>query len=269
MGDELRPPNNSVLNDLMKNTIVISIATMLFTCVAHADPKIIAGPITNPGNGHDYYLLTPDTWTASEAAAQNLNGTLAIVRNAGEQEWLFSTFAAYGGTKRNLWIGLHRVGPQRTLMWATGEKADYSNWVDGEPDDTGRAEGFVFMASSSRPWGFAAGRWNDYTDSGSAGDPLCGVVEVQGTANPKALTKNERALIGTWYENGDPDRPCWIAGTENRIFAIDHNSSASRLLSSAKGVLYATGWVQHGDIVKDKILWSKGNWWSRTPVTDK
>lgn len=238
----------------------------MFLCTAHADPKIIAGPITNPGNGHDYYLLSPGTWMASEAAAENLDGTLATIRNAGEQEWVFSTFAACGGTNRNLWIGLHRVGPERTLEWATWEKADYSNWADGQPDDAGRAESFVFMASLDRPWGMPAGKWNDYTDAEIAGDPLCGVVEVMGKANPKTLTETEKALIGTWYAQGDPDRACWIAGTENRLFAIDHSGSMSRLLSSTQGALFAPRWVQHAEVVKDRILWSKGNWWSRTPV---
>jgi hypothetical protein len=246
------------------------VALMHLAGIAHASPKIIAGPIANPGNGHDYYLLAPDTWTASESAAQNLAGTLAIIRNTAEQEWVFSTFAAYGGTNRNLWIGLYRVGPERTLAWATGEELDYVNWAGGQPDDTGGREGFVFIASAGRPWGFPPGSWNDYTDSaGGAGDPLCGVVEVLGKSNPASLTTEEKALIGTWYEHGDRDRPCWITGTENLLFAIDHNRGTSRLLSTAKNTLYASNWVQHGDVVKDRILWSKGNWWSREPVTYK
>lgn len=251
----------------MKSAIVFcSVAAALFVCAAQAEPKIIAGPITNPGNGHDYYLLASDTWTASEAAAENLDGTLAIIRNAGEQEWVFSIFAAYRGRNRNLWIGLHRVGPGRSLEWVTGEKPDFTNWAGGQPDDKGRAEGFVFMASSSRPWGFAAGSWDDYTDGGGIGDPLCGVVEVMGKANPKALTSEEKALIGTWYFNGDPDRACWIAGTENKLFAIDHSGLSSRLVSSTSDAFFAPRWVQRADVVKDRIVWSKGNWWSRTPM---
>jgi hypothetical protein len=251
----------------MRNAIVFcSVAAALFVCAAHAQPKIIAGPIANPSNGHDYYLLAPDTWTASEAAAENLDGFLATIRNAGEQEWVFSTFATYGGTNRNLWIGLHRVGPEKSLVWANWEKADFSNWAEGQPDDTGRAEGFVFVASSSRPFGFPAGRWNDYPDGQGAGDPICGVVEVMGKANPKTLTGAEKELIGTWYFNGDPDRACWIAATENKLFAIDHSGSTSRLVSSTPDAVYATRWVQRGEIVKDRILWSKGNWWSRTPM---
>jgi hypothetical protein len=251
---------------MKRATVFCSIAAALFVCAAQAEPRIIAGPITNPSNGHDYYLLSPDTWTASEAAAENLDGTLATIRNAGEQEWVFSTFGAHEGTNRNLWIGLHRVGPERSLVWATSEKADFSNWAEGQPDDAGRAEGFVFMASANRPWGIPAGRWNDYTDSQSAGDPLCGVVEVMGKANPKTLTEKEKSLIGTWYYNGDPDRACWIAATENKLFAIDHSGNTSRLLMSTQEDFFAPRWVQRAEVVKDKILWSKGNWWSRTPM---
>ena len=35
---------------------------------------ILLGPVTNPANGHSYYLLTQNTWTASEAEAVALGG---------------------------------------------------------------------------------------------------------------------------------------------------------------------------------------------------
>jgi hypothetical protein len=82
----------------------------------------------------------------------------------------------------------------------------------------------------------------------------------------KSLSSHEKALVGVWYENGDKDRPCWIAGTENALFAIDHNRSTSRALLTAEGFLFASHWQQHAEIVSDKIIWSRGTWWSRKPV---
>src|ERR1700712_2882100 len=63
--------------------------------------SVIAGPVTNPVNGHAYYLLSPDTWSGSEATAVAMGGTLATVRSADEDLFLYTTF----GANRNLWIG--------------------------------------------------------------------------------------------------------------------------------------------------------------------
>src|ERR1017187_5437640 len=88
---------------IMKTTIALCGAALVsFAAIFHIRADIIAGPITNPANGHDYYLLTPNTWTASEAEAENLGGTLVVINNAAEEEWVFSKFGAYGGTNRNL-----------------------------------------------------------------------------------------------------------------------------------------------------------------------
>jgi hypothetical protein len=275
----------------MKTTIALcGTAIMLFATVpSRAD--IIAGPITNPANGHDYYLLSPNTWTMSEAEAESLDGTLAVIKNSKEQEWVFSAFGAYGGTNRNLWIGLHRSFHGGPLVWVTGEKLDYADWAGGQPDDSGGVEDCVFMVSSNRPWGlFPAGTWDDITDSAIIdGSAPNGVVELPGKAHELSLSKAERALIGNWYEGGNIERPCWIVGTDKLLFVISNNRLATRASLSADGTLIAynfrSGWPigqgdfgypfmppranlqteMRGEIMKDKILWSNGTWWSRKP----
>ncbi len=127
----------------MKIIIASCSAAILLLAAFQTRASIIAGPITNPANRHDYYLLTPDTWTASEAEAEQLGGTLAIIRNAAEQEWVFSKFGAYGGTNRNLWIGLHRQWQGGPFVWITNEKLDYVNWENGQPDNAGGVENCV------------------------------------------------------------------------------------------------------------------------------
>jgi hypothetical protein len=132
----------------------------------------------------------------------------------------------------------------------------------------------------------ALGSWNDLPD----GSLLCGVVELPGKANELSLSKPERALIGNWYEGGHVERPCWIAGTDNALFVIPGNKVAARAGLCADGSLFVSnfqsGWPMavrgfggynsmpdanpqmgmHGEIMKDKILWSNGTWWSRKPV---
>jgi len=251
----------------MKTTFALcSAAIISFAISFHAGAGIIAGPIANPANGHDYYLLTPNNWTASEAEAENLGGTLAIIRNAEEQKWVFSTFSAYGDTNRNLWIGLHRQWPSGPLVWVTDDKVDYANWSAGNPDNAGGVENCVLMYN---PKDLQPGKWNDFSDTGTMSDPICGVVEVPGKSNEKALTEKEKSLIGNWYNNGDPDQPCEIAATDHLLYAVDQNRGASRIIYTSDGLLFFPSWKQHAEIVKDKILWSRGNWWSRKPAEYK
>jgi hypothetical protein len=227
---------------------------------------ILAGPIANPANGHDYYLLAPNTWSASEAEAENLGGTLAIIRSPAEQDWIYSHFSVHDGTNLNLWIGLRRVGFERTLVWMTGEKMDYVHWAGGQPDDMGRVESCVFMASASRPWGFPAGAWADIADSGVVdGSAPDAVVEVPGKSRETSLTGKEKSLIGVWYETGSSSQPCYISGTDNMLFAINHGR-AGRLLWTANDDVFLSGWNAHGEIIEDRILWSDGTWWSREPA---
>jgi hypothetical protein len=240
---------------------LLQILTALIACVSVLPVRagIIAGPITNPANGHEYYLLTPNTWSASESEAENLGGTLAIIRNAAEQKWVFSEMSDYGATNRNLWIGLHRQWPGGTFVWADGEKLDFYNWASGQPDNTGGAENSVEIWANGTWDGH--GLWNDFGDANFC----CGLAEVQGKSNEKALAEKEKSLIGDWYESGDAERPAWITGTENKLFLITHDHHAARLTWTPEGFIYNSDRL-HGEIVKDKILWSNGTWWSREPA---
>ena len=225
----------------MKTTIAVcGAAIILFAVTFRAGAEIIAGPITNPANGHDYYLLSQNSWTASEAEAEQLGGTLVVINNADEEEWVFSTFGSYGGTNRHLWIGLHRQWQGGPFAWVTDEKLDFTHWCNGEPDNGGGVESYVHMCAPNRPFGQPLlGGWNDLADTGAAdGSVPYGVVEVPGKSNEKSLTEKEKSLIGAWYNNGDPDQPCWIAGTDNLLFAIDQNKDASRAVYTTEGLLF-------------------------------
>lgn len=253
---------------IMKRLTAHCFLTITLMTTSRVSAVIVAGPITNPKNGHDYYLLAPNVWTVSEAEAEQLGGTLAVIKNAGEQEWVLSTFGSYGATNRNLWIGLRRYSPGGPFVWVTDNKVDYLNWQHGQPDNNGGNENYVHMFSNAE--NRTPGAWNDFAEGNSFdGAPICGVVEVPGKSNEKSLTEQEKALVGTWYCNGDPDQPCWIAGTDNLFFAIDQGKDASRLIYTAEGSLFSAKWKQHAEIVKDKLLWSRGNWWSRKPAEYK
>jgi len=242
----------------MKNTVATcSAAILLSTFTFRAGADIIAGPIANPANGHDYYLLSPNSWSVSEAEAECLGGTLAVINNAGEQEWVYATFGSYGGVNRGgLWIGLHRTKPGGSFAWVTDTKLDFTNWGPGEPNNVGGIEDSAHMQNG----GSAPGTWNDLSDNSQ----LSGVVELRGKAKGKSLSAEEKSLLGTWFESGRIDRSCHIAGTKEMLFQI-YDGRAVRLFFTAGGSLFLSNGIR-GEIVKDKILWSNGTWWSRKPV---
>ena len=249
---------------IMKTTIVFcGVAIMLSITLPHVGAGTIVGPITNPDNGHDYYLLAPNTWTASETEAETLGGTLAVVKSAAENEWIFPTFGSYGGaTPPNLWIGLRRESQGGPFVWVTGASLVYTNWAPGEPDNVGN-EMYVHMYSSATSWEgkSCAGKWNDAENRlNLKGSAPYGVVEVP---RGKSLTERQKSLIGTWYESGRSDRQCFFAASESILFAIDNYGRSARVICDSPAVILATGWHSRGEILQDKILWSNSSWWSR------
>ena len=242
----------------MKTNLLCSgITIFLFVAAIHARAEILAGPVTNPANGHDYYLLAPESWSAAEAEAENLGGTLAIIKSEADQKWVFAKFGHDGDKLRSLWLGLRRQNPGGPFVWLDGSKLDYADWNSGQPDNGGGVEDCVHMWTDSQN----CGAWNDAVEWTS----LNAVVEVPGKSAEKALTFKEKALVGNWYESGRPDRQAWIAGTDNKLFLITHDRHAARLVLKGKDVIYDAD-RQYGEIAKDKILWSDGTWWSRQPA---
>jgi hypothetical protein len=237
----------------MKTIILFCAATIILAASLPAHADVIAGPITNPTNGHEYYLLTASTWPEAEAEAETLGGTLAIIRNDAEEEWVFSNFGSRGGTSRNLWLGLQRPWPGADFLSVMGSKPEYYNWGAGEPNNTGGNETVVQLLDT--------GKWNDNVVTAIE---THGLVEVPGKSDPEALTDQEKAIIGTWYESGNGERPAWITGTQNKLFLITHDRHAARLIFTPEGHIFNTDRI-FGDVVQDKIVWSNGTWWSRMP----
>lgn len=241
----------------MKTPIASFGSVILLLAAVQTRAGIIAGPITNPANGHDYYLLAPESWPAAEAEAEDLGGTLAIIKNDAEQKWIYAKFAHDGDKEHSLWIGLHRLWQGGPFMWMDGSKLDYAYWSNGQPDNGGGVENSVHIWDEAHN----GGGWNDAVEWTS----LNAVVEVPGKVDDKSLTEKEKSLIGNWYESGRPDRQAWIAGTDNKLFLITHDRHAARLTFMREGVLFDAD-RQFGEVVKDRILWSNGTWWSRQPA---
>jgi T5SS/PEP-CTERM-associated repeat protein len=127
----------------------------------------------NPNNGHRYSLLSPSTWTDAEAEAVSLGGHLATVRNADEDNWIWTTFRPEG--TRFLWIGMTDFPTLGEFRWTSGEPITYTNWASSQPSlyVNEFPEYYVQMGYGD------TGLWNDLLDvSAWSGRSLNGVVEI-------------------------------------------------------------------------------------------
>jgi Lectin C-type domain len=176
---------------------------------------ILTGPITNAENGHVYFLLSSNSWTASEVEARNLGGHLATVRNSTEESWIYSSFSSWGGIYRNLWIGLYDTDPstnsadrtqRRTeFYWVSGEPVTYSNWSPVEPNnplssDASYPELYVHIWNPTDTYG---GYWNNYTNLGSVfGIQIDGVAEVVPPVSPLQIARLSPSSVALSWKTG-------------------------------------------------------------------
>ncbi len=157
---------------------ITAVLVFLLFAAATCFAAILAGPITNPTNGHIYYLLSQNTWTGSQAEAVQLGGNLVTIADDSKQNWVYQTFSTFNGTNRNLWIGLADQNNVGFFSWSSGVPVSYTNWAPGEPSFG--LERYVHMILPGNP---NSGKWNNIGDVSSFLDngvpvPLHGVVEI-------------------------------------------------------------------------------------------
>jgi hypothetical protein len=142
----------------------------------------ISPVVEDPVSQISYQLLSNADWTDSEAAAAALGGHLAVIRNAEQQNFVFSTFGGYGGSQRILWIGMYDPSQDlngnshaQNMVWVDGEPVTYTNWDSGEPNGTGSE----FYVAMYYPNYHNPGSWNDWVNrtADPIGIPFYGVVE--------------------------------------------------------------------------------------------
>ena len=100
------------------------------------------------------------TWEAAEAYAQSLGGHLAMIKTQAMQNYVYNTILA-NSTVANLtsfWIGATDKTKEGEWRWVDGTllSSTYSNWNNGEPNDSGGEDYCQYYIS-----GGTKGKWND------------------------------------------------------------------------------------------------------------
>jgi len=174
-----------------------AVATLLVTANARA-ASILSGPVINPSNGHNYYLLTSDFWEPSEATATSLGGHLVTINDQLENDWVWDTFSLFGGTSRTLWTGYHRLVDNGPFVWVSGETPGFENWQAGEPNNFRGNENYAaFVPPGQDP---TSKKWFDMfpeTTYFFDNSPIHGVVEV--VPEPSTVALCLSAIVAATY----------------------------------------------------------------------
>lgn len=103
--------------------------------------------------GHIYKLIqfsNPIAWHVANDYCKQVGGHLVTITSVSEQNFV----AGLGDF--HSWIGGYRASGNQ-FAWVTGEPFNYSNWRDGEPNNTNNCENYIGI--------YPDHGWNDYGDT--------------------------------------------------------------------------------------------------------
>ena len=103
--------------------------------------------------GHYYLVLDANmSWNEAREYAGTLGGHLLCVSSQEEQDFVASLLDG-SCEKEYYWLGFSDESAKGEYVWVNGEKNDYANWGDGQPDNRENSEHFASMSRD--------GKWND------------------------------------------------------------------------------------------------------------
>lgn len=108
--------------------------------------------ITKEFNGHKYELYNVSTtWDQAYKMCEEMGGHLVTITSKEENEFVLN-LSKQAGLNQFIWLGGYANG-DRKWFWVTDEGFSYSNWGNGEPNNSGGNEDRLHMTES--------GAWND------------------------------------------------------------------------------------------------------------
>ncbi len=107
---------------------------------------------------HRYYAVNTDTvlsfWQA-KSYCESLGGYLAVINNDEENEVLYNyVFNTMG--YQSAYFGLTNDGTDEKWYWSDGSTYNYTNWLDGQPDNQNGNEHYALFYYKDEPY-----KWND------------------------------------------------------------------------------------------------------------
>jgi len=111
-------------------------------------------------DNHLYYINNTSTsWTDARTQAGQ-HGHLVTISSQIENDSILSMISPLSG-QPHVWIGLHDSNLEGSFEWVTNEELIFTNWNDGEPNNSGD-EDYVIMHGSNHT---NPGSWGDQPNS--------------------------------------------------------------------------------------------------------
>ena len=206
--------------------------------------RVLAGPIPNPANQHQYYVLEPSSWTEAEATAVAMGGHLVTVNDPDEDRWIQNNCSAIGGAGRSLWIGLHDLDPavnstnawdrSQEFAWSSGQQVDFYKWPSpNEPDTTPDTEEFYVQMLPSAQYGSWADRSNATLLSGLVEVPR--PLEISGPPQGRSVRIGGAARLTVIADGTSPIRYQWQFMGTNLPGATEASLSITNFQASQAG----------------------------------
>jgi len=131
--------------------------------------------------GHTYYVSTSRmTWQDAKLLCQEKGGHLVTISDAAENNFV------YQNTSAASWIGLTDEAQEGVWQWITGEPVSYTNWLPGEPNNSGNYEDYAHIRHRE-PFD----RWNDNPNT-STNNPYA-ILEFDFLFPPSILLFDENS----------------------------------------------------------------------------
>ena len=131
------------------------------------EPGLTFPVFQNPENGHWYGMdFERRSWHEAAAYAQQVvfeghRGYPATFTSRDELDWVLANVPFWG--RREAWIGASQKGgaaePLDEWEWVTGERWEFSNWGEYEPNESFPDEDCLML------WTAEGGAWNDHQGS--------------------------------------------------------------------------------------------------------
>ena len=108
--------------------------------------------------GSKYEIVKKNiSWEEAKKECEEAGGHLATITSQAEQDYI----TELNSSNSKLWIGAYRTDDDlEKWMWVTGEKWNYENWNDGEPNNSSNVK-----SNENRAVIWTNGKWNDLNEN--------------------------------------------------------------------------------------------------------
>ncbi|XP_061163346.1 galactose-specific lectin nattectin-like [Saccostrea echinata] len=115
---------------------------------------------------YEFQLRHKVDWKAAEGDCSSRGGTLVVINDAEEQNFLMSSLKALSFHGSGVWIGLSDTNHEGTFTWVTGENSSFTFWAPGQPHLSHAGKRFILDGLVDEDCVLMkyseSGHWHDY-----------------------------------------------------------------------------------------------------------